>query len=304
MRHVQLGLGVGTLLMLAGCNSFPLSRNSNPPPAARVPAEIPSKEAVVAYLNDNAQRVQSVRCKEVDIVAKQGMQSVGLRGQLVCAKPRGFRLIANVLGKPEVDLGSNDQEFWFWVARDESRCLYHCSYDDMARGPVRMPLPFQPEWITEAMGVAPCGPAENYELHVKPTTLELVERARSPQGMPVRKVTVFNRAPAQGAQPQVTAHILQDAQGREICSAHITEVQIDRATGAIIPRKVRLVCPAEKMEMKLQLDEVTVNDPAVAQAAPRLFARPQLANVTLYDLARGPEAGPNGVRPIGHLRMQ
>jgi hypothetical protein len=292
------------LLLLAGCNSFPLSRGSNPPQAARVPAEVPGKEAVLAYLNDNADRVQSLRCKSLDITAKQGFQSVTLPGcQMSCAKPRNFRLMASVLGgKPELDFGSNDQEFWFWTARDETHRLYFCSYEDLATRPVPMPFPFQPEWVTEAMGIAKCSPPENYELQVKQSTLELIEKTRSPQGMPVRKVTVFNRAPATGTQPQVTAHLLQDAQGHEIVSAYITEVQIDRATGAIIPRKVRLVCPAEKMELKLQLDEVSVNDPAVTQAAPRLFARPSLANATLFDLARGPD--PANVRRIGLQRPQ
>lgn len=305
MRHVSLALGLGALSLLAGCNSFPLSRGAPAPPAAaRVPDQVPGKEAVIAYLNDNAARVESVRCKSLEITAKQGMQSVSLtNSQLTCAKPRGFRLIASAFGKPEVDVGSNDKEFWFWMARDESRRLYFCSYEDLAHRQVPLPFPFQPEWITEALGVASCGPPENYELQVKPTTLELIERTRSPQGVAVRKVTVFNRAPVSGTQPQVTAHLLQDAQGHEIVSAHISEVQIDRTTGAIIPRKVRLVCPAEKLELKLQLDEITVNDPAVVQAAPRLFARPQLANATVFDLARGPEPAA-GVRRIGLQRPQ
>lgn len=305
MRHIGLGLGVSALLLLAGCNSFPWSRSTTTPPpqAAQAPSAAPSKESVIAYLNDNAQRVQSVRCKEVDIIAKQDTQQVGLRATMVCAKPRGFRLLINVMGKPEGDIGSNDQEFWFWIARDPSNRLYHCGYEDMAKRQVPMPFPFQPEWITEALGIAPCGPPEKYELVVKGSTLELVERAMSSQGQPVRKVTVLQRTPAHGTQPQVTAHILTDAQGREIVSAQIYEVQIDRTTGAIIPRKVRLSCPADKMEMQLKLDEVTVNDPAVVQAAPRLFARPQLTNVNLFDLARGPDPAA-AVQPIGHQRMQ
>ncbi len=304
MRHLQLTLGFGAMLLLSGCNSFPWSRGTTPPPqAAQAPTAAPSKESIIAYLNDNAQRVQSVRCKEVDVIAKQGMQSVGLRANMVCSKPRGFRLLVNVAGKSEADIGSNDQEFWFWIARDESKRLYHCSYDDLGKRPVPMPFPFQPEWITEAMGIAPCGPPEKYELVVKGATLELVEQGVSTQGQPVRKVTVIQRAPAHGTQPQVTAHLLQDAQGKEIVSALISEVQIDRTTGAIIPRKVRLVCPAEKMEMQLKLDEVVVNDPAVVAAAPRLFARPQITNVTLFDLARGPDPA-TGVQPIGHQRFQ
>jgi hypothetical protein len=176
----------------------------------------------------------------------------------------------------------------------------------MAQGKMRGQFPFQPEWVMEAMGIAPCSPAENYELKVNPTTLELIENARSPQGQPIRKITVINRVPAHGTTPQVTAHILQDARGQEICSAHISEVQIDKTTGAIVPRKVRLVCPAEKSEMKLQLDDLIVNDPTLAQAA-QLFRRPKLTNVESFDLASGRDAGPNGtggVRRAGTQRMQ
>jgi hypothetical protein len=294
---------VGGLLLLIGCNTFPLARTTSGPTAANIPTEVPGKEAILNYLNDNARRVQSVRVKELDIVAKEGMQSVGLRGDLVCAKPRNFRMRANSAMKQEADIGSNDQEFWFWVARNTPPHLYYCSYDDLARG-VRVPFPFQPEWVMEALGIAETGPAENYKLVVKPGMLELVEETRSPQGAPVRKVTLLNRAPAQGTTPQVTAHILQDAQGREICSAHISEVQFDRVTGAILPRKVRLVCPAEKMELKLQLDDCAVNDPTVAQVSGRLFSRPALANVGTFNMARGLDGSPGPVRQIGAQRFQ
>src|SRR5262245_12360675 len=165
MRHVGLALGLIGPILLAGCNSFGLMRGGNQQQAARPPAEAPTKEAILAYLNDNASRVQSVRCKELDITAKQGMQSVGLRGQVVCQKPRNFRMGANVLGKQEVDVGSNDEEFWFWLARNDPPYLFHCNYVDLARG-IRAQFPFQPEWIMEAMGIAPCGPAAVYELKV------------------------------------------------------------------------------------------------------------------------------------------
>src|SRR5262249_55442599 len=251
MRQFRLELALGGLLLLTGCNSFPMSRGTATQPAPRTPTAVPSKEDIIGYLNDNAGRVQSVRCKDLDISVRQGIQAFGgLRGQVVCAKPRSFRMGAKVMGKDEVDIGSNDQEFWFWIARNDPPYLYHCSYDDLASGHVRVQFPFQPEWIMEAIGISPCGPAENYDLKVTANTLELVENTRSPQGQPVRKITVINRAPATGTNPQVTAHILQDAQGKEICSAHITEVQFDRNTGAILPRKVRLVCPAEKTELK------------------------------------------------------
>jgi len=286
MRHVPLGFCVGAVLLLAGCNNFPVTRAGGvPPQVSQVPAETPSKEQLIAYLNENAGRIQSVRCMELDLDARQGLQSVGLRGMMACQKPRNFRMGAKVIGKDAVDMGSNDQEFWYWISEAKPAYLFHCSYADLSRGNVGMPFPFQPEWVMEALGIKECSSPENYELKVTPTTLELVEQSRSPQGLPVRKVVVFNRAPAHGVQPQVTAHLLQDAGGKEICAAYVSEVQIDRATGAVLPHKVRLNWPSEKIELKMKLDEVTFNDPSIVKGAERLFARPNLNNVPAYDLA-------------------
>src|SRR5262249_46306749 len=113
MRQFRLELALGGLLLLTGCNSFPMSRGTATQPAPRTPTAVPSKEDIIGYLNDNGGRVQSVRCKDRDISVRQGIQAFGgLRGQVVCAKPRSFRMGAKVMGKDEVDIGSNDQEFW------------------------------------------------------------------------------------------------------------------------------------------------------------------------------------------------
>src|SRR5207245_232991 len=82
----------------------------------------PTAAALVEYLNYNARLVQSLKSTKVELDAKQNGESIGLEGTLFCQKPRNFRLRAtDPLGKPAVDVGSNDNEFWFWIseARDE-----------------------------------------------------------------------------------------------------------------------------------------------------------------------------------------
>jgi hypothetical protein len=282
--------------MLASCDPHWPNVRPNPPTPTPKAGETPSAGALVSYLNENARRVQSVDCRELELDAKQKLQSVSLCGWMVCQKPLNFRMGADVVGNQEVDFGSNDREFWFWIKRAEPPYVYHCSYDDFARGQARLPFPIQPQWIMEAMGIAECSSPERFTVAVRGNTLELVEQATSPQGKPVRKVTLFNRMAVQGNAPQVTARILQDADGKEICSAIIKEVQIDRATGAVLPKKIRLVFPEEKMELSMKLDGVTVNGQIEQQRAARLFTRPSLANVPSYDLARGPDAGAGPVR--------
>jgi hypothetical protein len=304
MRHLSLALALGGLLLAVGCNQFqPMKAGPAPQPAAVRPQEAPSAAALVAYLNDNARRIQTLDCSDLDLDAKQKMQSVGLRGWLVCEKPRNFRLAAKVLGKQELDMGSNANEFWFWVARGDPY-LFHCAYADLNAGRARLPFPFQPEWIMQALGMADYGAPENYRVTATPTTLELIEEVHSPQGAVTgKRVTVFNRRPAVGNQPQVLAHLLLDPNGKEICAANISEVQQDRATGAIIPKQVRLVWPAEHMELKMRLDNVTIKGALPEQQVVKLFTRPRMSGVETYDLARGREAPPDSIRRTGAVQQ-
>jgi hypothetical protein len=297
MRYVRTGLGLGVLLILAGCagTKWGWVRTPPPDPPAGPP---PTAQALVDYLNDNARRVQSLECRDLNLDARQGLQSVGLMGQLVCQKPRNFRMGANVAGSQQVDLGSNDQEFWYWIGKADPPYLFHCSYTDFPRASGRLPFPFQPDWMIEAMGIAEYGPAANYQVVDRGKTLELVEQTVSARGDRVRKVTVFNRTQTHGTDPQVLAHVLQDANGKEICGAYISEVQQDPATGAVLPRRIRLVYPAERMELKLKLDEVAVNRPIDPQRTARLFTRPNLSNVQSFDLARDIYQAPGQVRRV------
>src|SRR6185369_6430485 len=111
------------LLLLAsttGCastnwNWFKPSGNGDTPSK---PGANPTVNGLIAYLNENASRVQSLRVTDMSIDAKMGSQSVGLQGMLLAEKPRNFRMKATFLGKEEVDVGSNSDEFWFWAQRN------------------------------------------------------------------------------------------------------------------------------------------------------------------------------------------
>src|SRR5207253_6163960 len=131
------------------------------------PSEVPSKEALVQYLNDNSQRVQTLRCDDLDLTCSQGIQTVGLRGKMMCQRPRNFRMSADHWGKTEVEIGSNNEEFWYWLRRGDPYQV-HCSYKDLGDGKVqRLPFPFQPEWVIETLGLANYGPASRYELYTR-----------------------------------------------------------------------------------------------------------------------------------------
>ena len=325
MRKIAARIRLGflllfTLLLLTACTPrWGMFRGSDQKdsigPASR---EVPTAAQLVSYLDENSSRLHCISCPDLHLTAAQGIKAFGLRGQMVCQQPRCFRMNASILGKEEVDLGSNQEEFWYWVRMGDPYQI-HCSYKDMEEGRVkRMPFPFQPDWIMDALGMGHYGPPERYQLVEKPETLELIEKVRSPQGIPVRKVIVVRRRPVllpKGTNlcpPQVMAFLLlDDRTGKEICSAHIEQAQLipsanDPANkGAMLPREMVLRwpdAPGGKISLTMRLDTVTAktdyppNFPA--------FVRRPLQGVPGFDLASGRVDGqPSSLQRAGFSRL-
>jgi hypothetical protein len=297
MRYFSAVLSLG-FLFLAGCSDKWGFLHSRQTVDRGLTIEGLTPDKIVAALNANAQRVQTLQCQDVDMTCTQGIQSFNLQALMVCQKPRNFRLNAKLMNNLIVDMGSNGQEFWWWISKADPPYLFHCSYDDFARSRGRIQLPFQPDWVIEALGMMEYDPRKPYQLKQNGTKLELVEQSISPQGKPVQKVTLLNRS---GNQIQVTAHILKDERGNEICSAIVSQVQTDAVSGVILPKIVELKWPAEKVRMKMVLADIHVNGSLPQGQVAALFTRPNLQNVTSVDLAQGTTANPGPVRRAGGI---
>jgi hypothetical protein len=290
MRAIMAGLALGLLLLaLTGCPPRDnLTNNISRPPA--VPPPPPEPAALVNYLNQNAARIDGIR-SPVYMDCKLDRQSVGLNGFLAASRARNFRLTGKVLGRPAVDVGSNDTEFWFWVSENNPAYVFHCTHADLAKGGVNLPFPCHPDMVMVALGMAQYDPKKTYRLNQSPQFLELVEETTSPQGQPVEQMTVFRRMQVEKpTQPQVVAHKLLDRQGRVLCQADIKSVVVNPQTTAVVPREVLLSWPEQRMSMKMTLENPQVVNFGPAEMA-RLFQRTNLTAQT-YDLARQVVDGP------------
>ncbi len=283
-----------SLLLVVGCKAVsPHSRDVG----ARVPGDdqLPTADKLVKYLNDNAKRLgdsDALSCTNLAIDCKANGQAVGLGGSMMCQKPRNFRLTAKVLSQPAVDIGSNDKEFWYWISKNDPPYLFHCSYEALERG-ANIPFPFQPDMVVAALGLAEHDPVKKYEMKAAKNYIELIEPATSAQGQPIQKVTVFNRTEAAPPAPQVIAHVLKDAKGNILCQATVR-----RVTNAGWPQEIIFNWPAQKIEMKLQMNNLQIVK-VDQQRAERVFTRNNLSYQT-YDLAtRALESG--GVQRAGAM---
>jgi hypothetical protein len=305
MRTVRTVLLTGLCLAGLGCSVDSLFRRlppEGPPPEQSVGPVTAAN--LVDYLNGHARDLQALQCNGLSVEANANGQPGTVQGYLVCRQPRDFRMVGKAFGAEEVDIGSNPEEFWFWIKRAEPHPhVYYCKYADLKAG-VRLPFPFQPDYIAEALGMATYGPPSEYQLLRRGDTVELVQNVTTPQGQPARKVTVFAYYRQTGTAPQIREYRLEYPNGKLICSARILEVRRqkpyrDSETDVWYPSKVVLTCPDEKLEIRLSLKDVTVNPAIDPQRAEMLFSRRSLTAFPSVDLARGPDARPGGdVRAI------
>ena len=144
------------LLALSGA-SCPqtLQRYTNPLPRVLPPS--PTLEQVIEVVNRNSSQINSFSTNQASL-SGPGFPSLG--ASVAFERPRRFRLRAGTgLTGTEVDLGSNDELFWFWLHRNQPPAVYFCRHEQFAASPARQTTPFEPGWLIEALGVVEFDPA-------------------------------------------------------------------------------------------------------------------------------------------------
>lgn len=97
------------------------------------------------------QRYTSLQSFEADVllVIKKERQ-VKIRGKIALQKPKHFRLeLSSILGK-ELDVGSNDINFWYWSNRDKEQGLHYAPHTESLKTGLR--TPFNPKWLMNSIG--------------------------------------------------------------------------------------------------------------------------------------------------------
>jgi len=256
-------------LLGSGCNLLGPKRTPKddpPPPLPTADDRKPSAEQLISYLNKQADHLESIETRSLDIDVKAQGSTVSLDGSLYCQKPRNFKLVGRKLGMEQVLVGSNADRFWFYVKQDPSNALFHCSYTDFEKG-VDLPYPFDPEWVLEALGMARITAGENTKVEEDRGHYKLIEETTL-RGQKVKKLTVFHKGNSRDSQPQIVSRSMVDvATGKTLCTAVIKEVSripAERGDGlppryVVCPRVIQLEWPQQDTKMTLDLGKMTVN---------------------------------------------
>ena len=249
-----------------------------------------SAQDLVAYLNDQADRLQSITYEDVSVSAKEGWKPLPpLRGNLAASQPRNFRMVVEGgVVSAKVDMGSNDDLFWVSLRAPTQQPLFvYASHTDFATGKAPLPgnMPFEPEWVMQALGMTHFPAELDYRVEVdeRTRTYKLHWPAKTPGGLEVRKEVIFAVDDADRGQSQIKKHVIRDMRGNVICSAEIRSAET-LPTGGQYPTQVVLRWEEQRFEMTLSLKGAKVNQPMTPEDMRRLF--------------KLPDAGRAGTNPI------
>lgn len=221
----------------------------------------PTLQSLLQHLNRNIDILHGWRSSDVRIYARgAGRPPVWLSAYLAVERPRNLRLMASVLGTNEVDLGSNPEQFWFWARRASPDDNFILPHTDETGAATRLPIPFEPEWLMESLGVVPID-GTDMRLEIDPSgnsPHRLISDRVSPQGQMVRKVLLVD--PCNG---HILEHALYDSVNQLIARARFNDYREEPTYGIVIAHHVELEWPPAGLSMSLDIGHIDANPEAM-----------------------------------------
>lgn len=227
------------------------------PPAPEVLIAGSSLDQVVAAVNQNASRVVSYQTNNASITVP-GMPGIPLlRGNIAVMQPGKVRFRASTtLTGDEVDMGSNEQLFWFWVKRNDPPALYFSRHDQYTGSTAQQMMPIEPQWLLDALGMMQFSPNDRHEgpFPHSNETLEIRSILQTRAGQ-MSKSTIVDALRA-----WVLEQHVYDATGTLVASSRATNHRYFPELGVSLPQKIALNVPAAELSLSIDVGTVQLNN--------------------------------------------
>jgi hypothetical protein len=292
---------LGLMLMLLFCASGASCRSSlrSPfaplsPPAPEVLAVGASLDQVIAAVNQNASRIVSYQTNNASVKIP-GMPGIpALSGKIAAQRPGRLRLMASSLMGPEVDLGANDELFWFWVRRNQPPAVYFARHDQFAGTAAQQMMPIEPQWLLDALGLAMLNPGDAHEgpAPAGDGRVEIKSVVQTRNG-PITKRTVI-----EGRRALVLEQHVYDAAGNLVASVVARSHRYYPQHGVSLPQELDIQIPASELALSIDVGTVEIN---TLGDNPQLWTMPTIAGSPPYDIG---SAAAGSVTPVGQQLSQ
>lgn len=276
------------LVSCVGCSFSRLSTTAPLPIAFNAP---PTMEQVVTTINANTHRVQQLHSDSVSLSMPRmpiGRLSATLDVERLPEQPARFRLGGELLGSHELDMGSNGDEYWIWMKRNQPPTVLWGRHAEFHRSAASEILPVPPSFIIDALGLVTIDPSslmhdQPYESSSKvPGVLELQTRVPTPRGNLTR---VFQIDQEKAAILQQTVYDTSVYPPRLLAVANASDFMHDPRVGVVLPRKIEVRLPPAQLGFDFKVDNYIVNEPNPESDWQRLWSIPRLEGHQYLDLA-------------------
>ncbi len=275
------------LLVFCGSGATCSSSLRNPfsavgPPAPDLLMPGASLDQVIGVVNQNSSRIVSYQTNNASLTVP-GMPSIPhLRGNIAAQRPGRLHLQASTaLTGPEVDLGSNDELFWFWVRRNEPPALYFSRHDQFVGSAAQQLMPIEPQWLLDALGMMQFSPNDYHE-GPNPVGNGAIE-IRSV--MQTRTGTLTKSTLVDASKGWVLQQHIYDSTGTLLASAVARSHRYHPAMGVSLPQKVEIRMPKAQLSLSIDVGTVLLNQLA---DNPALWSLPAMSGYPQVDLGTAP----------------
>jgi hypothetical protein len=251
-----------------------------------------SREQIVAAVNQNSAKVQSITVTNAAITIPDTMNLPILNGNIAAERPGRFRLTAStaVTGQ-EIDLGSNDELFWLWVRRNQPPAVYFCRHAQFAGSNIRQVMPVEPSWLLAALGMIDIDPALVFDGPLPSPrgngTVELRTWLPSANGN-LQRIILIDATRAW----VVEQHVYDQAGTTLLASAVAESHRYYPVEQVSLPERVSIRLPTANIAMRINLGVVQINQ--LQNDRSQLWTLPTFDGYPRYDLSG---AGPGTPMP-------
>lgn len=200
---------------------------------------------LIDTINAHNEEIRSLSCDDIRVHVSQGGIKLRLKAEVTYQKPRFFRMVTKSLVGTELDIGSNNDLFWFWSRRMRPPILYYADHRDFYK--TRMKTPFNPMFMMETLGLGKIDVTDAKAVEARDKYV-VIRLAKNSIGQPIALFTYLNKQTA-----RIDGIAVVNADGKLSASGEVLSWRNDA------PSQILYVWAEERTSMLLDLPNVTLN---------------------------------------------
>lgn len=209
-------------------------------PAPKVVPEL------IKEINQHNATILNVGCDQLLARTWERGLQFRLKGSLHYEKDLNFRMRFVSAFGDELDIGSNDEIFWYWSRRDKHPGLYYARYEDYEK--TRLKTPFNPVFLRRILGLEKID-VEDALLGEDDEHMVVMHRETNSLGKSVNFSIFLDKA-----EKRIGGALITDAAGTPLASAEIQECTVEG-----LPTKIVIVWFEEDHTLVLELKNPRAN---------------------------------------------